>query len=261
MMKITEIDEIKNKKLFSICTLVTNLDEYQEMITSFEAAGFNEDNSEFIYIDNSEHNKYDAYDGLNKSLNVSQGQYVILCHQDVLIKYDGINELKKRIEEMNQHDENWAVLGNAGHQDFYHRSVRITDPWGDNRRIGKFPFSVCGVDENFMVIKSSANLAFSRDIGGFHLYGTDICQIAKQLGYTSYVIDFHLYHKSGGNVNYSFYDNKQRFINKYRRLVKPIIIRSPATPIYIYPHMWVNRLLNRKFFYRLKRSWDKFRHK
>jgi NaMN:DMB phosphoribosyltransferase len=54
------------------------------------------------------------------------------------------------------------------------------------------------------LIKKQANLAVSSDLRGFHFYGADICLIASILGYNAYVIDFHLYHESTGNMDKEF---------------------------------------------------------
>lgn len=255
-MKIMEVDSLNQEKLFSICTLVTDIEEYAQMVDSFKEAGFSEENCEFIYIDNSVNNKYDAYDGLNLFLNKAQGQYIILCHQDILLRFDNFNILKQRIEEMDKIDENWGLLGNAGYMDFNKIALRITDPWGENRKLGKFPSKVKSVDENFILVKNSANLSLSSDIGGFHLYGTDLCTITNILGYNCYVIDFHLFHKSGGNANETFYANKKRFMNKYKKALRPLAVRTPVTPLFVFPSQFLNWLCNRKICYSVKKRWD-----
>jgi len=43
---------------FSICTLVTRKQEYNEMLQSFLAKGFSEDKCEFIYADNTEKKQF-----------------------------------------------------------------------------------------------------------------------------------------------------------------------------------------------------------
>jgi len=257
MNNTIEIDEITYKKEFSICTLVTNMDEYNEMLKSFNTAGFDDLNCEFLYIDNSNENKYDAYSGLNKFLNIAIGKYIILCHQDILLNFDNIEVLSTRIKEINEIDPNWAILANAGYKDFNNIALRITDPWGTNRNIGTFPSKVNSIDENFILVKNDANLTLSNDIGGFHLYGTDLVVIADILGYTSYVIDFHLYHKSGGNANESFYKNKQRFIKKYTKVTTSKFIRTPVTMFIITSFNFLNYICNRKLCYSTKKRWDK----
>ena len=252
----TEIDTLKDNKLFSICTLVTDLNEYKEMLDSFEKAGFIEEFCEFLFIDNSQTNKYDGYSGFNKFLNKASGKYIILCHQDILLKFDNIEVLKQRIEEVNQLDQSWAILANAGYGDFNYYSIRITDPHTKNKNSKIFPSKVKTVDENFIVVKNEANLACSHNIEGFHLYGTDLCIVADILGYSAYVINFHLFHKSGGNPNKDFYINKNRFIKKYKNVISNKFLRTPVTPLFISSNSFLNLLCNMQRCYNLKSRWN-----
>jgi hypothetical protein len=50
---------------FSICTLVTPHGEYDEMVESFVERGFIPADCEYLYIDNSESNRFDAFQGYN----------------------------------------------------------------------------------------------------------------------------------------------------------------------------------------------------
>ena len=256
MNNAIEIDTFNDQKLFSVCTLVTDIEEYSQMKDSFHLAGFNNENSEFIYIDNSSFNKYDGYDGLNRFLTVAQGKYIILCHQDIVLKFDTIETLTARIEEMNTVDSNWALLGNAGYRDFNRVALRITDPYGDSRNFGPFPAKVVSLDENFIIAKKSANLALSNDMKGFHLYGTDLCLIASILGFSAYVIDFHLYHKSGGTCGTNFYGVKKELIQKYQRALSAKYVRTPCTNLFLSNCRLLNYVLNKKIMYSVKKRFD-----
>ena len=257
--KAIEIDSVETSHGpdFSICTLVTDQRQYAEMLASFEKAGFSGDRCEFIYIDNSNGNKYDAYDGLNQFLQLAKGKYIILCHQDLLLHDDGIGRLDQIIAEMDALDEHWAVLGNAGGIVPGKRAIRITDPfYGENARVGSFPARVVGLDENFMLVKRAANLALSRDIGGFHLYGTDLCVIADVLGYSAYAVDFHLHHVCGEvlkNVGrkavetpMSFNSIRERFIKKYQRAFRSRWLQTTCTIVHISGSRVGNSFGNRK---------------
>jgi hypothetical protein len=50
---------------FSICTLVTRRGEYAETVASFVSHGFTPADCEYLYIDNSESNRFDAFRGYN----------------------------------------------------------------------------------------------------------------------------------------------------------------------------------------------------
>lgn len=256
MMHPIEIDTIIERKRFSICSLVTDLEEYALMRASFEEAGFNEINSEFLYIDNSKKNKFDGYSGIKQFLNLAQGKYIILCHQDILLKYDNLQNLEEKIAEMDRIDPDWALLGNAGYRDFNRVALRITDPYGESRNFGPFPGQVKSLDENFILVKRSANLAISHDMSGFHLYGTDLCIIAAMLGYNAYVIDFHLFHRSGGTCGTNFYDVKKQLIEKYQRVLSSKYIRTPCTNLFLSNYRFLNYLLNKKLMYSLKKRYD-----
>ncbi|MDD5052461.1 MAG: hypothetical protein PHO27_06990 [Sulfuricurvum sp.] len=249
------------EKTYSVCTLVTNFNEYQEMIASFKEAGFTEKNSDFFYIDNSDINNDDGFSGLNKFLNRSTASYIIICHQDILLKYDNIDILNQRIAEMDVIDSNWAVLGNAGFAGFTEKYYRISDPWGDNTKIGQLPAKVKSLDENFLLIKNDANLALSHNLKGFHMYGADLCTIASFLGWNAYVIDFHLYHKSGGNCNQSFALSRKHFIKKYTDILASLYIRTSCTTLIITNSPICNWIINRKIFYSAKKRLENIQSK
>lgn len=61
---------------YSICTIVTRLNEYAEMLASFRAGGFKDPDCELLYLDNTHGNVFDAYSGK------------ILCHQDIVLLED-----------------------------------------------------------------------------------------------------------------------------------------------------------------------------
>lgn len=156
---------------FSICTLVTDELQYAEMLDSFVNFGFYPADCEYLYIDNTECNVFDAYASYQHFLNEAAGEILIRCHQDVELIADDRDRLEERLEELEAIDPNWAVCGNAGGVALGLFAIRISDPHGDNHSVGSFPSRVVASDENFLVVKRSANLAISRDLSGFHLYG------------------------------------------------------------------------------------------
>ena len=213
-----EVSADDDRFAYSFCTLVNDLDEYALMLDAFAAKGFTADDCEFLYIDNSRANRFDAFDGLNRMLARAAGRHVVLCHQDVLPIEDGRARLDELLEDLYRTDGQWGVCGNAGADARGDLVVRISDPWGADREAGgPFPRRVMSLDENFIVVRRDANLALSRDLGGYHWYGADLCIMAETLGWTSYVIDFHLAHRSGGNKDGQFFDARRRFRRKFNR--------------------------------------------
>lgn len=227
---------------YSICTLVTNHSEYTEMVNSFIGAGFNGDKCEFIFADNTLSNDFDAYRAINRFLREARGKYIIICHQDVLIEHDGEPVLRTCLDELDELDPHWGIVGNAGAKDLYQTPMVITQS-GEFIRKGKFPSKVSSLDENFLLLKAESNLAVSRDIVGFHLYGTDICLHAESLGWTCYVIDFNITHKSSGRMNQSFHDISKQLQAKYQRFFRGRYIRTTITRFYL-GTPWVAAVMN-----------------
>lgn len=244
--KALEINNIKPKLQYSICTLVTDASEYEKMLNSFKNKGFDEQNTEFLYISNVDNNQYDGYTGLNHMLNTAIGEYVVLCHQDILLNFDDKTVLDNCISELGMKDKNWALAGNAG-GDSCTRYRRITDPHGTSS-IGNFPQKVKSLDENFIISNSKNRVALSGNLHGFHMYGTDLCIMADILGYNAYVINFHLQHNSAGNKDASFYLSEKELIKKYQHAFKWRLIKSSCTKLFISHSKFFSQLFNIKFF-------------
>jgi hypothetical protein len=216
---------------YSICTCVTDLSQYREMVASFWAAGFVGSGIEFLYVDNTEGNSLDAFAAYNLFLRAARGRYVILCHQDIVLR-DDCAKLDRLIAETEEYDRDWGLLGNAGGINFASLSIRLPARWGGAQRIGgPFPTRVWSLDENFIIARASANLALSRDLSGYHLYGADICMVADILGYHSYVIDFHVWHKGNGFQDISFYMLRREIIQKYRRALRTRAVATTCTQV------------------------------
>jgi hypothetical protein len=231
---------------FSVCTLVTNHEEYAAMVASFRAHGFDASDCEYLYLDNSQGNEFDAFVGGNIFLREAVGEIIILCHQDVLLVNDDREVLEQRMAELSEIDPQWALCGNAGSASSGANSIRISDPHGANQAWGTFPSRAVALDENFIVVRGDANLALSHDLSGFHLYGADLCIVADILGRSAWVVDFHLLHKSAGRADGSFYAAKRAINKKYRRAFRSRRISTTVTEFYLRP----GKL--REFFERLR---------
>ena len=90
---------VESDVAYSVCTFVTEFKQYEGLVKSFVDHGFSYSDCEYIYVDNSETNQYDAYRGINKFLTTASGRYVIICHQDVLLMDDGRQKLDAVLKE------------------------------------------------------------------------------------------------------------------------------------------------------------------
>ncbi|MES2427909.1 MAG: hypothetical protein V4560_13100 [Bacteroidota bacterium] len=218
---------------FSICTLVTRKDEYREMLESFLNKGFDKNTCEYLYIDNSTSSMFDAYTGLNHFLQHAKGKYIILCHQDILVHDHDRKHLADRIAEIESRDKDWALLANAGGINFKWIATNLTQGSGNRIKEKRLPLQTKTIDENFIVVKNSANLALSHDLSGFHMYGPDLCLMADILGFKSYIIDFNITHKSDGNADASFYKGREAFMKKYDHALRGRFMATTITRFYI----------------------------
>ncbi len=209
----------------TIATLVNDEVQYLAMQASFRTGGFSEPEAEFLAV----RGATSAFSALNAMLATARGRIVILCHQDVRLLAHGRNDLEDRLAELDRIDPTWAVVGNAGGTSPGRLAMRITDPHGRDRRLGRLPARVMSLDENFIVLKASAGLRFSRDLEGFHLYGADICLIADILGWSAWVLDFHLEHLSPGRKDMTFSLAEDRFRAKWARALRPRWMQTTCT--------------------------------
>lgn len=205
---------------YSICTLVTDPVQYDQLRASFRAGGFDAPSTEYLFIDNSHGQQACAYSGGNELLAAARGRYVILCHQDVRLIRDGRRALDGCLADLERRDPTWAVAGNAGGVRPGALAIRISDPHGADQRRGVLPCRVASLDENFLIVRRDARIGFSRDLTGFHFYGADLCLAADIMGHNCYVIDFHLQHLSPGRKRVDFYACEAAFCAKWGRALR-----------------------------------------
>ncbi len=226
-MPQTSIETIaaKQEPRFTVGTLVNDDSQYAQMIASLEQGGFAQPDTEFIAA----RQATSAFAALNAILERAKGEYVILCHQDIRLLEDGRASLDTLIEDLSQAAPDWALAGNAGGEAPGRLALRISDPHGSDRQVGTLPARVMSLDENFIVMRRSAGVRFSRDLDGFHLYGADICLHADILGWSSWVINFHIQHLSAGRKDQSFRMAEQRFRQKWSKALRPRWMQTPCT--------------------------------
>lgn len=206
---------------FTIGTLVTDPAQHAAMRATFTAAGFTDEDCETFIIDNTGRDQTCAFRGLDAMLTAARGRWVILCHQDVRLTHDRRERLEACLAGLEGHDPDWALAGNAGGMAPGRLALRISDPHGADQNTEGLPVRVMSLDENFIVVRRSARIGFSRDLAGFHFYGADICLNAEIAGYRAYVIDFHLTHLSPGKIDASFHASEAAFRAKWARALRP----------------------------------------
>lgn len=241
---------------FSICTIVNNDVQYQQMKTSFETAGFIED-CEYIIADNRVSNKMDAYQAIGWFLNEAKGEYILIAHQDIIC-HDTKNELIEILSRLEQTDNSWAVCGNAGcvgYKKCYYHLIN-----GGVKKISAgLPKKVNSLDENFLLIKASRKPFVSPALSGYHLYGTDICINAAHAGHTSYVIPFLVNHLSMGNLT-DLEKYIPDFIRTHTNSEAEGFVQTTCTKFYLGKTPEQSKFLNSPFMFELVKFWQRIKH-
>jgi hypothetical protein len=231
VMEIDSAPKAGGKIRFTVATLVNDEAHYAAMRASFERHGLGGADVEWLAT----RGATDAYAALNAMLARAHGDLVVLCHQDVRLIGDGRAELETRLRDLERAHPDWALAGNAGGEAAGRLAIRITDPHAANSRVGTLPARVMSLDENFIVVRRASGLRFSRDLHGFHLYGADICLVADVLGWSAWVIDFHLAHLSPGRKDRSFAEAEARFRRKWSLALRPRWMQTPCTLLRLSP--------------------------
>ena len=217
---------------FSICTIVTNKDEYQKLRHILHEKGFNDAKCEFLVADNSQGNNFSAYEAIRIFLKQALGRYVVILHQDAFPD-DTYNALVLKIENLEKLDPNWGVIGNAGKKqsDFIKGYMSLTRH--DGIHYTNFsPVKVDTIDENVMIIKGGSGITVSRDLTGYHFYGFDISSVAARLGYNVYVIDFLWRHLSPGTIDNSFLNAREAVEKKMAGYSNVVSMPTTCTTLY-----------------------------
>ncbi len=156
-----------------------------------------------------------AAQGLNHGISQAVHDVVVCCHQDTYLPADWALALNRQITEIGNLD--YGVLGTFGIDLNGKYAGNIKQPNG-NPKMGKLPCRAQSLDEHCLVIRQLSGLRFDEDLGGWHMYGADICIQAMERGMKNYVIDAYLEHMSNGKVDESFHCMANRFCAKWQKI-------------------------------------------
>jgi hypothetical protein len=233
---------------FSICSIITDMEEYGEMKRTFEQCGF-DNGCEYLVADNTKQNQFDAYVAINRFLREAKGEYIVIVHQDVRC-IDPATKLRQILDDLSLRDPRWAICGNAGAIG-YHQDIRYIVNGGKTVTHDNLPGRVYSLDENLLIIKRSAYLVASSDLNGFHFYAADLCLLADYLGYSCYVIPFMVKHLSLGNLK-ALEEHKGEFLDKYGYKLRRRFIQTPSTKFVLSKSPARNRFYNGRIFFLVK---------
>jgi hypothetical protein len=124
------------------------------------------------------------------------GTIIIFAHQDVYLPAGYSSVLRSRIEELERIDPLWGAVGLSGRTADGEFAGRVWSTAANKMHQNEvaLPAAVLTADELLLVVKAGTGLLFDDKLPGFHLYGTDIIQMGRDLDRTSYVIDAPVVH-------------------------------------------------------------------
>jgi hypothetical protein len=222
---------------FRIATFVNDEAQYEEMRTTFEIAGFTEPIAAYERLSDRE---TDPFEVITRT-GAGSDEYVLLAHQDVRCDLGATaSDLERTLDELTRTDPHWAVAGNAGMGDGF--VGHLDDPNG-KWRTASLPAIVASLDENFLILRTARRPHASKDLHGFHLYGSDVCLHAQRDGSRCYVIDFLVTHLSAGNMGL-FDEAAEAFAQRWATLL-PRYQPTTVGPIPVAHSALVRRVMRR----------------
>ncbi|MCU0394680.1 MAG: glycosyltransferase family 2 protein [Chitinophagaceae bacterium] len=241
---------------YSICTLVTDWEEYATMKRSFVEAGFDGQYAEYLVADNSRGNQFDAYQAINAFMQQARGRYTIMVHQDVRC-LTGREQLDALLQQLHATDKAWCVCGNAGAYGYHREYAWLRNGGRDIKTISE-PTRVNSLDENFLLLNNQYRIGLSYNVGGFHFYGTDICLHALSAGLHCYVIPFLVEHLSMGNLQ-QLDQARQHYLDACGAKLQHRFVQTTCTKFYLAGSARANRFFNSPPVFFFVKAWQRIK--
>jgi hypothetical protein len=230
---------------FRIATFVNDEAQYAEMRSSFEESGFVAPVAVYERLNDKDTEPYEAI----TRLGWAEEPYVLLVHQDVRSDEGSTAAgLATTLADLTGIDPRWAVAGNAGVARPAELIRHLRDPWGEDWR-NDLPRQVDSVDEDLIILRTAQRPACSEDLRGFHLYGPDVCAVARGRNHWAYVIDFRVSHFGAGDAHTA--SDTSRAVTEFgiswgRRRVLPAYAHATWTCVTVARWEWLRRMMSRR---------------
>jgi len=125
----------------------------------------------------------------NDAIEKSRNDLIVFAHQDIIFPEGWLGQFEAALRYLATTDPEWGVLGCYGRtrNDGAHGYVYSPGP-GFVGEPFEHPSEIQTLDEIVLILRKSSGLRFDNTLPHFHLYGTDICMRAAELGRKSYAI-------------------------------------------------------------------------
>ena len=190
----------------------------------------------------------------NSAIDEAKTDILVFVHQDVFLPEGWDRRLQESLRQLGERDPDWAVAGAWGVHPSGQRSghlfcVGLGQVLGSDFAAGN---QVRTLDEVLLILRKSSGVRFDEALGGYHFYGTDLCQEAERLGKKCYAISAFCIHNTNGYalLPWNFWKTYLWLRRKWKRRLP---IETPCTKITLgcWPMLhwnlgkWKNILLGR----------------
>lgn len=181
---------------------------------------------------------------LNRGIDATSAEIVVLAHQDVYFPRGWDALLRARIAEVAAIDPNWALIGPFG---VGLDEVNFGPVWSSSvgmviGRVAQAPVPVQSFDEMVIVLRRSSRLRFDESLGGWHMYGTDIVAQARARGLGAWAVPLPCVHndRSHGVLGPDFAECYRAMQRKWagHLPMKTPVIRVTASGTDLYRWRW-----------------------
>ena len=208
----------RKKKKFSIITVVNDETQYVDFLNDLKNQDCDVD-FEVIPLPNFNNEYTGCSTALNLGMSIAEGEYIIMCHQDLRVPSNWINDIYESIRNFIINDINFGVLGMAGSWTRANDSDGVIFLTGTTSS-EKFKEVQC-LDELCLIIKNGNNIKFdSVNFPHYHCYGSDLCLAYINGGYRNFAINCPCTHLSDGFKNLTNIDHLNMYLKNTLVLFK-----------------------------------------
>jgi hypothetical protein len=126
----------------------------------------------------------------NDALVEACNDVVVFVHQDVYLPSHWLNDLGRTINALDGANKPWGVIGCFGVRANATKGLGsvYSNGWGLQGRVINEPEKVETLDEIVLVVRKSSGLQFDGFLPYYHMYGVDLCLVARSKGLENYVM-------------------------------------------------------------------------
>ena len=211
-----------NRPIFSIITPCTDMNMYNKCVVD-SLRKTNDITYEFISVNSGNKGLYNAAQALNAGICAARGQFLVLCHQDVIFSDNWLYNMHNEIKKIGGSVSKWGCIGPAGVEYQSGNSIsygHVIQGLGDKEQLvtpNRVLHSVQTLDE-LCIVKTNDGILFDENIGGWHFYGADICLQYLSNGIPNFAVPLMVRHLSDGYSNLAEKEKYKDFRNIAKKL-------------------------------------------